>query len=482
MATIAQMSCLGALRAHADALSRRQVGMGDPERSRIWDWAELCRVLGLPAREGPDVFGIEFDSRRIGKGDLFVALPISTPPRFKSLPPASRDGHEFLIAAVRAGAVGVLAERPSDHDVRALVVPSSWEGIWSLAEARRDELQGHAVALTGSAGKTTLKQYLMQALPAFARPGNYNNHLGVPLCMANTPPDVQIAVYEIGTNSPGEIRDLSRLVRPDVAVLINVSLAHIGNFPNLEELTREKLSIAEGLGPNGLFVVPTRLASAGSTRCLTFGRDVCCDVRLRSEAGGQAEIESGQESISVPVPGGGTHRAETLTAAAAVLVALGKPLSNLLNIRDPVPTGRGNTVHIGSVELIDDSYNANPASMQGALAQLAQRSACRRVAILGDMRELGVQGAELHLQLLPLMEQMDQVVVVGELMRKPYGMLPASARAGSYDSADRQCLEGCLETLQPGDCVLVKGSNTIFWTLGFVQSLTDMLRGIDKQA
>lgn len=450
--------------------------MNDVSSKPLWQWNELCRALGLPESDGPDIIGITFDSRKVRAGYLFVALPKEFGPRFRSLPAPARDGHDFVEDAVKAGAAGVICQLDSGCAVPHIRVSNTMESLWSLAKYRRAQLSGKIVALTGSAGKTTLKHFLKQTLQAYVGKGNFNNHLGVPLCLVNTPQDASIAVYEIGTNGIGEITELSQLVRPHVAVLLNVYLAHIGNFADLEQLTKEKLSIADGLEPNGLFVLPEELSRRAWHQAIRFGKwGGECEVRFAIEKEKSVRIYANNETVSVQIPGGGWHRGQTLAAAAATLLALKQPLSNLLRIRDTVPAGRGNVIQIGRIELVDDSYNANPASMAAALDQLSKGTDRRRVAILGEMKELGDRTIELHEALAPLAGRLDRVICVGDEMRRVHEKLPKGCRAGYFQSADQSCLEACLRLLHDGDRVLVKGSNTVFWTLGFVDRLVQRL-------
>ena len=449
--------------------------MNDASSKPLWKWTELCRALGLPESDGPRIIGITFDSRRVRPGDLFIALPKKFGAQFTSLPSPARDGHDFVQKSVRAGAAGVITQRFGEYGVPHLRVENTMKALWSLATFRRSQLHGKVVALTGSAGKTTLKYFLKQTLQGYVGQGNFNNFLGVPLCLVNTPQDAPTAVYEIGTNGPGEVSELARVVRPNVAVLLNVSTAHIGNFADLEELTREKLSIVDGLENDGVLASPKELATGIHHRSVRFGEETDCEVCYEMEGEEAVQIHANNDSVSMPIPGGGRHRAQTLAAAAATLLALEQPLSSLLRIRDAVPPGRGNVVRVGSIELVDDSYNANPASMEAALEQLSKRTEQRRVAILGEMKELGERAEELHRALVPLSSKLDCVICVGDGMRRVHEELPARCRAGYFQSADQSCLEACGRLLRDGDRVLVKGSNTVFWTQDFVGKLIERL-------
>ena len=204
----------------------------------LWRWPALCEALGVPSVEGPDVGGISIDSRTTQPGDLFIALTGDPGPRFNASQRSDRDGHDFIKAALAAGAVGVLAHDGGEHGCPALQVEDTLDGLWDLGRAARARLTCPVVAITGSSGKTTSKTFLAAALDAFATAGSLNNHLGVPLSLARTPVDAGSAVFEIGTNHPGEIGPLSELVSPTVSVLLNVHRAHTENFPSRDALLR----------------------------------------------------------------------------------------------------------------------------------------------------------------------------------------------------------------------------------------------------
>ena len=192
---------------------------------------------------GPDVSGIKVDSRLIEPGDLFIALPGDPGPRFNPAYRSSVDGHDFIAAAARAGAVGAVVHRAVDPAVHIpmLEVADTYDALWSLGAAGRARASCPVIGITGSSGKTTAKRFMAAALGGFAPPGSFNNHIGVPLSLANMPPQSAAGVFEIGTNHPGEILPLAQMVEPDLAVLLNVHTAHIENFPSWDALRDEKL-------------------------------------------------------------------------------------------------------------------------------------------------------------------------------------------------------------------------------------------------
>lgn len=438
---------------------------------RLWSFQALATAVNARSAEGPDIFGIGIDSRLTEPGDLFVALSGDPGPRFQASTRSDRDGHDYAKNAVEKGAVAVLAHRDGDYGAPTLMVKDTLDGLWDIGRAARRRLDGPVVAVTGSSGKTTFKSFAAAALGAFATSGSLNNHIGVPLSLARTRRDADAAVFEIGTNHPGEIEPLSRLVEPDIAVLLNVHPAHIENFGTLEAIRREKVSIARGLRPGGVFVHPYGLAPDHDGRCITFGTEPKADVRLIDIAGDTAEIVSSNGRVRVPIPGGGAHRGMSVCAVAAVLVALEVPLGLLDRLRRlTVPRGRGTRTEIAGVTIIDESYNANPASMAATLDAFSGEPP-RRLAILGDMRELGADTVRYHAELATHCDGLDGVFCVGDAIKALYEALPRAKRFGASERADAAFAAYCAKRLQAGDRVLVKGSNTVFWTNGFVEML-----------
>ncbi|MXY57195.1 MAG: UDP-N-acetylmuramoyl-tripeptide--D-alanyl-D-alanine ligase [Gammaproteobacteria bacterium] len=444
---------------------------------RLWSYQALANAVNAGSAEGPDVFGIGIDSRLTEPGDLFVALTGDPGPRFQPSTRSERDGHDYARNAVEKGAVAVLAHRNGDYGAPTLLVKDTLDGLWDIGRAARRRLDGPAVAVTGSSGKTTFKSFAAAALGAFATSGSLNNHIGVPLSLGRTPRDADAAVFEIGTNHPGEIEPLARLVEPDVAVLLNVHPAHIENFGSLEAIRREKVSIAKGLRSGGVFVHPAALVPDHDGRCLTFGAEHAADVRLVDVDGERAEIETSAGRLRVPVPGGGAHRALSVCAVAAVLVALEVPPKLMDRLgRLTVPRGRGNRIEVDGVTIIDESYNANPASMAATLDAFSAEPR-RRLAILGDMRELGPDTPRYHAQLAEHCNALEGVFCVGRAIEALYNALPVGRRLGLTEQADAEFASYCARRLQPGDRVLVKGSNTVFWTKRFVAMLAREIEG-----
>jgi UDP-N-acetylmuramoyl-tripeptide--D-alanyl-D-alanine ligase len=461
----------------------------------LWSWDALVAALqlGTPADHGPaaEIRGVSIDSRTLEAGDLFIALSGAPDPRYRGAAGRGRDGHDFVAAAAAAGAPAALVARPTGAPLRELVVTDPFDALWDLARAARARLHGPVFALTGSSGKTTAKAMLAAVLDdllgsVHASAGSLNNHLGVPLSLARLPASAAAAVFEIGMNSPGEIAPLSELVRPDVALVLNVMGVHLEGLGSLEAIRQEKLSIAAGLGPDGVLVVHDEVDlhdRPAHLRRLTFGRSALADVQL-------IDADAGEEGavVRLRLPDGrlldagrlaeGPHRRMTACAVVACLVAAGldpAPVVAALETLAP-PPGRGGAVSAGGVVIVDDSYNANPESVRQAIAGLFERDGGRRFALLGDMLELGPEEAALHRGLATACTGLDGVFCVGPLMRQLHEALPARLRAGWWPDCAALSIDAVLERIAPGDLLLVKGSNRLFWKHDTVATLLAALR------
>ena len=454
------------------------------ETHPLWRWPDLCRALDLPEQDGPDVTGLCIDSRRIQPGELFIALAGDPGPRFHASSRSDRDGHDYVADAFERGAAGALVHRDVAAAGPLLRVDDSLDGLWALARARRQALAGPVVAVTGSSGKTTVKTLLGAALGAFTTAGSLNNHLGVPLSLASAPVGAGCAVFEIGTNHPGEIEMLSGLVSPTLAVVLNVHPAHREFFADLDAIRSEKVSIFKGLGDKGVLILEQSLGQTGlpnDLSTLTFGEGQGADCRLLRYDGGHAAYELDGRRIEAHVPGGGHHRALSLAAVFCVLWALGRDIGAATNLPDSlIPDGRGTEHHCGGAVLVDDSYNANPASMRAALLGLRNDQG-RTIAVLGEMLELGAESDAYHKALAEECGHVDRVVAVGAGMRALYDRLSSPQRWLWRESADDELLEELANGIRAGDRVLIKGSNRIFWARQFVARLASAL-GVARQA
>jgi UDP-N-acetylmuramoyl-tripeptide--D-alanyl-D-alanine ligase len=421
-------------------------------------------------RHAFDATGVSIDSRTIAAGALFVALT------------DQRDGHDFVADALARGAAGALVSRHPDgvsEDAPLLVVADPLAGLHALGAFARRRFTGRVVAVTGSVGKTTTKEMLRTMLGAFAptaaSEASYNNHWGVPLTLARTPAALGFAVIEIGMNNPGEIAPLARLAAPDVSVITTVEKAHVGNLGSLCAIADEKASIMKGLRPGGVAVVPgdagtlPRLErAAGGATILRFGGREGADARLieahADAEGTEVAAEVGGVRVAFRLAAPGRHMAMNAVAALAVAAALELDVTRAaaaLAGFSPV-AGRGARRRIkvpgGEALLLDESYNASAVAVRAALAVLALQNARRRVAVLGDMLELGEHGPAEHAGLAPdVVASADVVFTCGPLMETLFRAIPP-ARRGTHAADSATLAPIVAAAVRPGDAVLVKGS------------------------
>ena len=454
----------------------------------LWSHIDAVQATGGTATRPFAAHGVSIDTRNLVDGDLFVAL--------KDL----RDGHDFVAAALARGAAAALVSRRPDGvapDAPLLIVPDVLLGLVDLAVAARARTSARVVGVTGSVGKTSTKEMLRAALSGqgatHAAEASYNNHWGVPLTLARMPQACDFAVIEIGMNHPGEIAPLARMSRLDVALITTVAPAHLEAFASIDGIADEKASIFDGLRPGGTAILPIDLAVSPilmakarkvGARILTFGADPAADyaltdVKVTPEATIVRARHNGQDRLfKVMTPG--RHFAANALATLAVADALGLDptiASHDLGRWAP-PPGRGTRERIvldaldeTSFGLIDDAFNANPASMAAALDLLAvcapedgvgRVGRGRRIAILGDMLELGPTEAALHAAVAdhPALAEVDVIHCVGPRMRVLYDRIPRSRR-GEWVQTAPELASHVRSLIDAGDIVLVKGSKGI---------------------
>jgi UDP-N-acetylmuramoyl-tripeptide--D-alanyl-D-alanine ligase len=443
-------------------------------RTPLWSAAEATQATGGKSAVSWNASGVSIDTRSLERGDLFVALTGE-----------ARDGHEFVADALAKGAAAALVSRqPPDVASPAplLSVSDTQAGLEGLARAARARSSARIVAVTGSAGKTTTKEMLRLALAragsVAASAASYNNHWGVPLSLARMPRDTTFGAFELGMNHAGEIRALVKQVRPHVVLITTIAPAHLEYFGNVEAIADAKAEIFEGLEPGGSAILPldnpqfARLKKhaqrAGVKRVLTFGSPAGADARLVSaETSGDGQrvvMEVNGKRISFTIGAAGTHIAMNAIAALLATRELGVDAGNAAEaLASFVPLkGRGARIAVGGVEIIDESYNANPASMAAALRLLgaaAPKAGGRRIAVLGDMLELGADGAALHRGLMSdiTAARADLVFLCGLQMASLWQSLPANWR-GAYAVKSTELAPELVRDLRAGDVVLVKGS------------------------
>ena len=435
----------------------------------LWSSTDIVKATNGTARSKFDVTGLSIDTRSLKAGDLFVAL--------KDV----RDGHDFIPAAIEAGAGGILCE-VAPENTPAVIVPDSVEALEALGVYSRKSRDALRIGVTGSVGKTSVKDALAVMLSAFGTTHksikSFNNHLGVPITLATLPEDTKYAVLEMGMNHGGEMSGLSKLAKPQIVVINNVVGAHLANFDSVEKIADAKAEIIEGMEPGDTLILNgdneympriREKAIAAKLKVLTFGHSDKDDIAIVSKnshsAGGNVRLRIARQQFDVTLMVPGEHWFMNAAACMAVAVAADLPLRRcamVLRKITPAP-GRGDTHALSidgkSITLIDESYNANPASMRAAFAAAALRPG-RKLALLGDMYELGADELELHRALAePLVEAgFERVFMAGECMRLLMGALPQLMRAG-WSSKPQTLLTKLKGEFREGDIVLIKGSN-----------------------
>lgn len=456
----------------------------------------MLQACGLKEpQKGAEISGISIDSRSLQPGDLFIALSGDPGPRFHSSHDSKLDGHNYIAQAIDKGASALMVSQDLKLDRPILKVKDTLDGLWDLGRFSRTRTNARVVAVTGSSGKTTARHFIEAMLrtqgDAHASTGSFNNHWGVPLSLALMQREAEFGVFEIGMNYPGEIAPLSEIVNPDVALVLNVLPVHLGFFESLDGIRKEKLSIVSGLRSSGTLVLPSDLdisdlkdllatTNSKEPHCITFGMNADADVYpLAIETGEiwQVKAKVVDEEVAFQLKAGGEHRVATALASFAVLKSLGCDLSSAAGAVAEIepPKGRGNRVRAGGMIVIDDSYNANPASMRLALQALAAEKVGRKIAILGEMLELGKDSDRFHGELAAYCDGIDGVITVGEQMGPLANKLREDKLLGSYEHIDQLDLSQFVRSLKKDDCVLVKGSNKVFWLHGFVSRLVEEL-------
>lgn len=444
----------------------------------LWTAREIAIACEGRTTGGQFADGIAIDSRETMPGDLFIALP-----------GGARDGHDFIAGALVAGATCVLASHLPEGfeagDPRFVLVRDTGDALRALAAAARYRMRGKVLGVTGSAGKTSVKEALRLALGreslAHASARSFNNHVGVPLSLARMPRSARFAVFELGMNAPGEIGPLARLVAPDLAVITNVGAAHAEAFENERAIARAKAEIFESLAPgstavigidhaHGDFLLAEARARGLATLAVSLTREDA-DVRpLRLVSTSDLSCMTADLAgmlVTVKIGAPGRHQVmNALLVLAAVKAAGGDVgLAGLALADFLAPAGRGQrrriAVRDGSFLLIDESYNANPLSLAaafGALAELPPEPGGRRFAVLADMAELGPDARRLHLALMADLRQaaVDEVLAVGPHM----AALAEAAGIPCLPCVDAAAtLAALARRLRAGDTVLVKGAN-----------------------
>ncbi|MGI9420657.1 MAG: UDP-N-acetylmuramoylalanyl-D-glutamyl-2,6-diaminopimelate--D-alanyl-D-alanine ligase [Geminicoccaceae bacterium] len=444
----------------------------------LWSADEIAAATGGKASGGHgggdwSVAGIAIDSRTVLPGELFIALR-----------GPNHDGHDFVPAALERGAACLVDDLSARlPDTAPLIkVEDTMTALTALGRAARARSTARITAITGSVGKTGTKEALALALSSqastHASVASFNNHWGVPLSLARAPRDSVYEIYELGMNAPGEIAELTRLVQPEVALITTIAPAHLGRFPSVDAIAEAKAEIFQGLIPGGTVVLDRdnpyfaalreRAQAFECGRVIGFGKADDADARLlacRLQADGsdvRMALDGTELRYRVGAPG--RHWVKNSLAVIAIAAALGadpERAGEALAKLEP-PKGRGKRHRIvrngGEIEVIDESYNANPVSMRAAIS-LLENIQGRRIVALGDMLELGEETARFHAELVePLAEsQVDRVFTVGSAMRHLHAALPKDRRGIHVEQAEK-LVPILASELMAGDTILVKGS------------------------
>ncbi|XP_011861375.1 PREDICTED: uncharacterized protein LOC105558363 [Vollenhovia emeryi] len=414
---------------------------------------------------------ISTDTRNIKKGDLFIAL------KGKNF-----DGHNFLHEAFLKGAAAAIVSEGKYKNFPLVIVQDTLKALHDMASyyIRNVLVDAKVIAITGSVGKTTTKDMLHTVLSQYgvshANEGNLNNNIGLPLTILKAPKNCQYLILEMGMNKVGEIKELSKISNPNIAVITNIEPAHTENFSSLFDVVQAKLEILYGTKNNGTLVLNRDnkyydyLSSHANRNIISFGKDknaeVCLLDIIRNDDGLNLKIRlNNNQTINFNLRVQGEHFAYSLLAVAVVVQSLRLDLSKLpLALKNfSVTKGRGNIHKVKYnrkyIHLIDDSYNASPTSMKTAIKTLSTYSNQRKVALLGDMLELGDKSIEFHTDLVKIVTEnnIDKIYTAGKFMLKLHELLPDNIR-GTHFNDSNQLKSDLANIIQNNDAILVKGS------------------------
>ncbi len=443
----------------------------------IWSAKDLSSALNIKVH--PDIHGgqIQFNSNSVTDGDLFIALK------------GASDGHNYVLHALERGANAVIISQevkglPSE---KVIMVPDTLTALHQMAEYKRKKSQAKFIGVTGSSGKTGTKEAIKTILsyfgPTFASRGNFNNHLGVPINLASMPDDIEYAVFEMGMNHPGEIRELTKMVRPNISVITTISEAHLEFFQSQLHLVDAKCEIFEGMPKDGIAVIDLdspyynrvlqNLKQLSISNIYSFGKSPCADSSLTSYEYQQIEqqvrlrysIHNTKIDIKIPLVPEHYARNYTIVLQISAILnldvnAAARQLSKISLIE-----GRGKLInakyHGQDYQIICDYYNANPESVKAALLYLKQLSGEKKVAIIGDMLELGDHSIKFHQDLIPaiLDSGASRVFLVGNHTKYIYQSLPDEIEKIHFDNVNL-LIENLSKLLKGNELILIKGSNS----------------------
>ncbi|MFN7038986.1 MAG: UDP-N-acetylmuramoyl-tripeptide--D-alanyl-D-alanine ligase [Alphaproteobacteria bacterium] len=441
----------------------------------IWTEDDIKKATRGKIQGKWNISEVSIDSRKANKNSMFIALKGE-----------NTDGHNYIMQALDNGASSVLIDHlPSNAhaDINYCIVKNTKEGLWDLARYNRNRLKAKIISVTGSIGKTSTKELLKLCFSGigktFANYGNYNNDLGVPISISNTPIDTQYAIYEVGMNHSGEITPLTKLIQPDIAIITTIEPIHLEFFNSVEDIARAKAEIFQGLNQNGYVILNKDNAyfdllvqeakKLGIRNIISFGKDQDSDCKLlefkEDHEGSKIKAEIFGHEINYKLKSFGIHFGLNSLAVMGAAFALGCDLNiaanNLGNFK--AIKGRGEQHNLlfnnKNITLIDDSYNAGPPSVKAALKVLGNYKGRRKVAILSDMRELGPDSVKIHIDLVRDISdnKIDKIIAVGKYMKELYYNLPLEKQYANFDDVD-EVIEVIDKYIEESDVILVKGS------------------------
>ena len=444
----------------------------------IWESSSLKKALGVTVADNIKAGRVQFNSLDVNKGDIFIALP------------GQRDGHEFVNEALANGAsCAIISKDVAGEDADKLIkVEDTMVALNDLAEYKRINSKAKFIAVTGSVGKTSTREVVKTMLSAYgnsyASAKSFNNFLGVPLTLASMPDETEYAIIELGMNAPGELRNLTNMVVPDIAIITTISEGHIEFFKSLDDIADAKCEIFEGVNVNSGIAIINRDMSTYE-RCIqnidrvgirnvqTFGQRVDANVRFLSyeildDHSVRLKFAINSEEIEIVRPNIAMHLASNFAAGFSVVKSLGFDIEKAASaIRSFQPLmGRGRFVEIESgkknLGIICDYYNSNPQSLKASLGYLQQFVSDKKMAILGDMGELGEMQLDMHKSIVPSIIEagISKLFLVGSLMGQIKDEFPEGIKIKCYDDVDQMILDNN-DNFQDGELLLIKGSRSI---------------------
>lgn len=438
----------------------------------IWNSKTLSAALGITISNSINCNEVQFNSKDVKKGDLFIALQ------------GNRDGHDYALDAIDKGAAAIIVSKKveiNDKD-KIILVDDCFEALQKMALYKRENSKAKFIAITGSVGKTSTKEalkILLQHDPlVFASRGNFNNKLGMLINLASMADDTEYAIFELGMNHKGEIRELVQILKPNIAMITNISEAHLEFFNSLEEIAEAKCEIFENFSKNDIAVINANtncyskilsiLKNLSIDRVYNFGisHNTPAQLVLYESLGEQVHLKYkiNNKSLEITVPFIPRHFAENYTGVLLIIDILGKDIEIAANhLADIAPTkGRGEIINIQNCRVICDYYNASPQSMKAALEYLKQVPAENKTAIIGDMLELGENSKPLHEELVPyiLDAGCSKVYLVGVNTKYIYDLLPPKIAKKYFENVD-ELITNITDLFEINELILIKGSRGV---------------------